>query len=186
MQQCCSEGVWGERLDFCQTGAPALPGGNSGDTARRVKLTLSICSLCRTVPSSARGSHGLQRGKVLGAKSRFSTTAAHPSPLRTLPCFPPLQPCIPTVSPTHLSPYPGVWLGVPGTRGCTLNFSAPCPVSAPSTPRRSRHCSLGSAPSLPPTATSQKGLIRTGSHTAFTQTQLYPFPFHLTHTPCPP
>lgn len=129
-------------------------------TARSVKLTLSMCSVCRPVPSCARGSHGLQRGKVLGAKSRFSTTAAHPGPLPPLPCFPPLQPCIPSppISPAHLGPCPGVWLGVPGTCGCTLDFSAPCPVSAPSTPGRSRQCSLGSAPSLPPTSTRVRGV----------------------------
>lgn len=86
-----------------------------GDAAGSVELTMSVCCLRCLVPSSALGSHGLQRGRDLGAESRFSATAAHPGPLS--PCLapppPPPQPHppSPTASPAQLSPCLGAWLG---------------------------------------------------------------------------
>lgn len=157
------------------------------DPAGTVKLTVSVCSLHCPVPSSAWGSHGLQRGRDLGAESRFSATATHPGLLP--PCLAPptaaTHPPSPTVSPARLSPCLGAWLGCQAHAGALI--LPQCSLSCSSTPGSPQHCSPGSAPSLPPAATRVQGVpIRAGSHTAFTRIQLEPSPSHLPCTPCPP
>lgn len=108
-----------------------------GDPAGSIKLTVSVCSLCRLVPSSALGSHGLQRGRDLGAESRFSAMAAHPGPLPTCLAPPPPQPQTPrpTVSPARLSPCPAAWQACWAHAG-TLVPPRPCssPCSSPRAP----------------------------------------------------
>lgn len=54
--------------------------GMGTDTAARVKLTGSISSRRVPAPSWARGSHGLQRGRVLGQRAH-AEFRAHPDPL---------------------------------------------------------------------------------------------------------
>lgn len=70
---------------------------------------MSICSLLCPVPSSAWGSHGLQRGRNLGVESRFSVMAAHPDPLP--PCLAPHQHSRVPPAPQSHPPSPGAWLG---------------------------------------------------------------------------
>lgn len=73
------KGVWGQRLV-----TPTPPMGKKKWTlAGRIKLTVSICSLCLLVMYSSWGSHGLQSGLVLEEDRKMSTVATlhFPPPL---------------------------------------------------------------------------------------------------------
>lgn len=113
-----------------------------------VKLTVSVCSLLCPVPSSARGSHGLQRGRNLGAKSRFSVTAAHPDPFQ--PCLAPRHPSHAPPAPQPHPPSPGAWLGCWAHAG-VLVTSVSVLLTLLQTHQHpwEQHCSQGSALSSP-------------------------------------
>lgn len=188
------EGVWGERLVFCQTETPTLPAGNWGGRSREcrthnVRLLPPLLGslLCSGQPRSPER----QRSRC---REQVQCDGSPPWPALPLPCSPPPTTTATPPQPHSLTrpaqPLLGCMARVPGTCGCTHTTLASVLLSLfepHSNPGSPWHCTPGSAPSLLlRTAEIRRVPIRVGSCTAFTSIQLEPSPSHLPRTPCPP